>query len=476
MMDILFINPPSPDSYVYIRDINRSGRRSSERTIWPQTSLAYPAAIMRNAGYEVDLIDCIACEYDWDYVKKYLNESKPRWVVTNPISSIVTNDLKASYLGKTVGAKTIACGPHATALPVETLNEYPSLDYIILREVEGTILELIETVEKNGNLSRIKGIAYRSVKEGKPLVNAERPYIEELDDLPIPAHDLLPVKKHRLPFIGSNYTFVLHSRGCPFQCNYCRQPIMWGRHVRKRSAESIYKELVHLNELGINNIMFHSDTFTISKEIVINLCKMIVESNLNVRWICNSRVDTVDEEMLKWMKKAGCWMIAYGLESGSDEVLKSVEKGGNATIAKGRETVLLTAKAGIKVWGYFIMGLLGDTRETMAQTMDFACSLPLDLANFAVAAPYPGTKFNKIATEKNWLKILSWEDFDQNYSAIVNYDDLSTEEIKSAVRKAYIKYYSNPKRLWRALRMTGNPGELAQLINIGVDHFKMWFK
>ena len=473
MLDILFINPPSPDDYIYIRDVNRSGRRSSERTIWPQTSLAYPAAIMREAGYTVDLLDCIASGYDWEFVKKYLVEHRPRWIVTNPISSIVSNDLMASYYGKTVGAQSIACGPHVTALPEATLNEYPSLDYVICREIEGSILELIQTVEKEGDLFRVKGIAFRD-EEGTPVVTEERPYIDDLDSLPIPAHDLLPVEKHRLPFIGSNYTFVLHSRGCPYPCNYCRQPIMWGRRVRKRSAESIYKELVHLGTLGVDNIMFHSDTFTIDKQIVLDLCRLIVENGLKVRWICNSRVDTIDEEMLGWMKRAGCWMIAYGIESGDDDVLKSVEKGGKASVAQARKTVLASKKAGIRVWGYFIMGLLGDTKESMERTMNFACELPLDLANFAVAAPYPGTKFNKIASENNWLLSTSWEDFDQNYSAVVNYNHLSTDDIRAAIRKAYMKYYLNPKRALRTLKMTGNTEELGQLMRIAGDHLKIW--
>ncbi len=471
MLDILFINPPSPDDEIYIRDINRSGRRSRERTIWPQTSLAYLAAVMKEAGCSVDIIDCIAMGMGWNELKTIMEERKPRYVVVGVITSIITNDLYTTYLAKSQGSVTIAVGPHVTSLPEETLKRYPTLDYGIMGEAEVTIRELVEAVEKKQDLAGVKGIVYR---DGDTIrVTEKRPFIENLDDLPLPLHELLPISKHRLPFLGSNYTFVLASRGCPFMCTFCRQVIMWERVLRTRSAKSIYDELAYLSGIGVNNIMFHSDTFTYHRDVVMELCDMIVSNGLKVRWCCNSRVDTIDEELLEKMAKAGCWMIMYGLESGSQEVLTNVKKGLKATVEQGRKAVEMTHAAGIKVWGYFIIGLPGETKKTIKETIRFSKSLPLSLANFAVGAPYIGTEFFAQAKEKGWLQSEEWEDFDQNYSAIVSYPELSAKDVKRGILRAYLSWYLRPTGIKALLKGVSNWETLKTLFRVGVQHLRI---
>ena len=471
-MDCLFVNPPSPDGHVYIRDINRSGRRSREGTIWPQTSLAYLAAVVKKEGYSVGLVDCIAGKMGWSAFEELLRRERPRYIVTNAITSIITNDLHTAELARRVPAVSIAVGPHITAVPQETLTRYPSLDIGIIGEAEETIRELINSLEKKARpLAQVQGIAFR---DGETIVITEkRPLIENLDDLPIPLHELLPIEKHSLPYIGKRYTFVLSSRGCPYQCTFCRQPIMWERKFRSRSAGSILRELQYLKGLGITNFMFHSDTFTLDRKIVIELCQGMVDSNLNMRWCCNSRVDTVDEEILRWMKKAGCWMVMYGIESGSQDVLNTVKKGGNATIGQAEQAVLWTKQQGIKVWGYFIMGLPGETRETMKESMAFARKLPLDLVNFAVGAPYPGTEFYSQAKAEGWLQSERWEDFDQNYSAIVSYPWLSSQEIITGIRNAYLRWFLRPYGIKVFLKGLTSLDNLKMLFKVGLEHLKI---
>jgi len=471
MSKVLLVNSPSPDRYIYIRDVNRSGRRSREGTIWPQTSLAYIAAMVKNSGHSVDIIDCIADNINWAGCRKILEETKPDYIITNPISSIVTNDLYVTYLGKTIGSITIAVGPHVTALPKESLNEYPSLDFVVMGEAEITVCELINCLEKKGNLESVDGIAFRNGKEH--VLTKKRKLISNLDDLPLPLHELLPIKKHRLPYIGKNYTFVLSSRGCPYLCTFCRQPIMWERLVRTRSAKSIFQELQYITKIGINNFMFHSDTFTIDRDVVIDLCKMVVDSKMKLRWCCNSRVDTMDEEMLCWMKRAGCWLINYGIETASDEILKNVKKGGTATVVKAYDIVKLTKKTGIKVWGYFIIGLPGETKETIEETINMAKGLPFDIVNFAVGTPYPGTEFYKEAKEKGWLESKSWEDFDQNYSAIVSYPGLSSTDIIKGIRNCYLKWYLRPIGILSFLKGISNFYFAKKMFNIALDHIQI---
>jgi len=466
--DVLFVNPPSPDGSIYIRDINRSGRRSRERTIWPQTSLAYLAAVARRAGYTVDVVDCIALGMNWDQYLSYYRACNPKWVVVSAISSVMTNDVYATYLGKRYGSKTVVVGPHVTALPEETLRAFPSVDFGIVGEAEATMEELLRAVDQGGELSRIKGLVYRDRADIR--VTEERPFIEDLNTLPIPLHELLPIDQYELPYIGRRYTFVLHSRGCPNACYFCRQNVMWKSKPRLRSPESICEELAYLDRLGARNIMFHADTFTQDRDNVIGICRAILDRGLKPRWICNARVDRVDQEMLGWMKRAGCWMINFGIESGVQEILTRSNKGDKATVEAARDAVLMAKAAGIKVWGYFIIGLPGETPDTIRQTSRFARSLPLDIVNFAVGAPYPGTVFHQQAAADGWLEGHDWEDFDQNYSAIVNYPGLSSAEIMRGIRRCYLDWFLRPRGLYTFLKGFTSWHNIATMARLAFSH------
>ena len=470
--DVLLINPPSPDGHIYIRDVNRSGRRSRERTLWPQTSLAYLGAVAKDAGYEVNIFDCIADEMTWDQVREYIRDHRPKWIIIEGISSVITNDVYASFLGKRYGVRTILLGPHVTALPVETMEAYPSLDYGILGEAEETLAELLRAVDDGQeDLSGIQGLVYR---DGRSVhTTGERPFIEDLDSLPMPLHELLPLRKYYAPYLGGPYTFVLHSRGCPNACHFCRQNVMWKSYCRLRSGESIATELKHLASLGVRKVMFHSDTFTQDRDNVIDICKHLIEANTGIQWICNGRVDRADPEMLQWMKKAGCWMVNYGIESGVAEILQKSNKGEQATPERARQTVLDTKAAGIKVWGYFIIGLPGETWDTIDQTSRFARSLPLDMVNFAVASPYPGTEFHKMAEENGWLKKVEWEDFDQNYSVVVSYPELSDTDILAGIRRCYIQWFRRPRGIRIFLKGMTSWRNIRTLLKLAFSHARI---
>ena len=468
---ILFINPPTPEKgVVVIRDLDRSGRKSMEKTIWPQTSLAYLAAVMKEEGYEVKIFDCIAEKIYWGEFEKKVAKEKPDYILTNVISSTLTNDIKVAKVAHDNNAVSIVVGPHVTALAKDSLKDFAEVDYVIMNEAEGTLPALIEALEKGEDLTKVLGVAFR--KGGEIIVNEERPLVN-LDELPIPLHELLPIDKYCLPYVGKRYTFLTTSRGCPFRCTFCRSPIVWKRRVRSRSVESILKELEKFRKLKIKNFLVHSDVFTINKKIAIDLCKEIVKRGWKFRWICNSRVNTVDEELLLWMKKAGCWMINYGIESGSQEILNNVNK--QITLEEIDKAVHLAKKVGIKVWGYFIIGLPGETWETVDKTIRLAKKLPLDLVNFAVGAPYPGTEFFQLVKEKKWLKSSNWEEYDQNYSAIVSYPDMSNKDIKKAMKKAYKAWYFRPIAVWRLLKGIRSFNDLKVLFSATTTHLKWIF-
>lgn len=470
-IDILFVNPPSPDGRIYIRDIDRSGRFSREDTIWPQSNLAYLAAAVSDR-YSVDLIDCIAENMDWSIFKEFVLKKKPLYIVTNVISSIVSNDIRVGNIAHEICAKTIAIGSHVTALPEEFLKKYPEIDYIIIGEAEESLRELIDTVESGGSLDNILGIGFK--KENNSIcITRKRPQIENLDTLPYPRHDLLPLDKYQLPFIGNKFTFVMTSRGCPFNCIFCRSPVMWGKKVRKRSPENIIGELKELKKIGVNNIIFHSDTFTLDKKWTLELCQKIIDEKLNIRWIANSRANSVDREILSLMKKAGCWMIAYGFESASQEILDRAKK--EITIEQIRNAAKWTDEEKIKIWGYFIIGLPGETTETINQTISLAKELPLYIANFAIGSPYPGTEFFQIAKANKWLLTEEWEKYDQNYSAVVSYENFSADDIVNGMRRSYREYYLTPKEFIKIISSIKSFHDIFGLCKTGINHLKMMY-
>ncbi len=468
MIDVLLVNPPSPNESLIIRDLNRSGRTTREKIIWPQTNLAYLAAMLPK-NLSVEILDCIAERMNWENFEKVLFQKKPKHVISHVITSTYKNDFKVFKLAKKINATTVTMGPHATKLIKESFEECPELDFIMLKEVEITFKELILALEKSEGVKDIRGLAYR--EDGEIKVNENRNFIENLDELPIPRHDLLPLEKYVFPFIASKFTFVISSRGCPYDCTFCRQPIMWSKKFRSRSAGNMMKELRFLKEIGINNFLFQSDTFTIDRDVVLELCKKMIEEELNMNWGCNSRVDTIDEELLKWMKKAGCWMIAYGFESGSQEVLDRCKK--QATIKQMEDAANLTHKMGIKMYGYFIIGLPQETKETIKKTIDLAKKLPITFAIFHVASPYPGTEFHYEAEKNNWLNLASLEDIDQGGVSPVNYPNLSSEEIMRGIKKAYISFYLRPNVSLRILKEVKNFNDFKHLFSIVLEHLKL---
>lgn len=435
-MKVLFCNAPSPNEFIFIRDTNRSGRRSIERTAWPQTSLAMMAGVLDSC--ECKIIDCMVENISYETLYGMMKKFKPDWVVTNPISSIFPMDMIVVHFAKSLGAKTVVISPHAKALKEEVYEQFPSLDHIINPERGGPEVEY----------------------QLRELITGQSAEGTSLSTLP-PAHqDLLPTERYSLPFIGKGFTFVIIARGCPYKCIYCRQGVMYEGEVRYRNVDSVVKEI---RKYGLKNIALHADTATLNKEWMYEFCRRIPNG---VRWICNSRVDTVDPCLLEAMKDAGCWMICYGIESGDNRVLEMNKKG--ATCEQAEKAVKWTKESGIKVWGYFMLGLYGDTPATMQRTIDFAWRLGVDIANFAVSAPYPGTEWHKYATAMG--NDLHDTTFDQNYFCAVDQPDCPANVVKEFQRKAYYRWYFSIRGLLIFLR---NPEFFFHALT---DHIRTFFK
>ncbi len=466
-LDCLFVNPPSPDGEVFIRDIHRVGRRSREKMIWPQVEMAGLAAMIYPEK-KIELIDCIAEYMGWPKFETLLEEKKPKYLVTNVTAPTLTNDMRVTFLARKYGTKTIAIGSHVTPMWKETMNDYPSLDFIIRFEPEVTFKELIQNLEDGvTDFGHIKGLVWR--KDGKIVNNEDRPNIENMDDLPMPLYHLLPMDSYRIPMIKGTYCFITTSRGCSAGCRFCIKHVMWDFSVRSHSAERTVEEIMELKRLGVHNVHFYADLFTVKRDYVIELCKLIIEKNIKVHWTCNSRVDFVDEEMLELMAKSGCWMISWGLESGSEEVLKKMKKG--IKEEKTRKALAASKKFGIKNWGYFIIGMPGETEETIKQTIKFSKSLPLDIALFHIAVPYPGTPFYYEALENGWIKMTKYEDFDMDSSTTLNYPHLSSEDMQRWAKRAFREWALRPGPAMTFLKSANSWRTLKDLLTIGASHF-----
>jgi radical SAM superfamily enzyme YgiQ (UPF0313 family) len=374
------------------------------------------------------------------------------------------------------------------------MEAYPSLDYVLRGEPELTLVELLGALEgrvcarwhglfreadpdwsppeilthgvETQDLGQVKGLAWRS--GNGTVINPERPFIANLDDLPLPRHDLLPLNHYRVPMIKGPYSFVVTGRGCPAGCLFCIKHVSYGRTVRVRSPESVVSELRLLRDLGVRNANMYADLFTADRDQVVGICELLIEQGLDFRWTCNSRVDFVDEEMLKLMSRAGCWMIAWGIESASEQILQRVRKGyrpGRAVAALG-----WAREAGIKNWGYFIIGLPGETEDTVRQTIALAKSLPLDLALFHIAAPYPGTPFYREAVQKGWFRAGGrWEDVDMDRSTVLEYPQMPGDRIEYWARRAFREWSFRPGPIWTYLTSMLSPSTFRSAVSIGLE-------
>jgi radical SAM superfamily enzyme YgiQ (UPF0313 family) len=495
-VDVMLVNPPSPDGGIWIRSQHRVGRRSRENMIWPQVGLAQMAALM-HPDYSVEVVDAIATRMTWPEFEKLLQEKKPKYYITQVTAPTLQNDMYGVFLAKSIGAKTMAFGTHVTPMPMETMRPYPALDYVLMGEPELTLRELVDVLEgravedphllklfqdtdekweplapaekRNGTpseqLHQIKGLVWR--KNGELVMNYPRPFIPNLDDLPLPMHHLLPLEDYRIPMIKGPYTFIVTSRGCTAGCKYCIKHVSYQYSIRLRSPESIVEELWELNRLGIHNVHMYADLFTVNRDQVMGMCDLIIKEGLKVKWTCNSRVDYVDEEMLQRMSQAGNWLISWGIESGSEEVLKRARKG--YRMEQAHLALNWAKKAGIKNWGYFIIGLPGETEETIQETIDLSKKLPLDIALFHIAAPYPGTPFYFDVMENGWFRPgTRWEEVDMDQSTVLDYPALSAEQLEYWQRRAFREWAMRPGPMMTFLKSI-SPSTFRSALDIGLQ-------
>jgi radical SAM superfamily enzyme YgiQ (UPF0313 family) len=496
-VDVLLVNPPTPDGGLWIRTQHRVGRRTRENMVWPQVSLAQMAALLVPT-YKVQIIDANAERMGWKEFANLISKYQPKYYLSQLTAPTLENDMYGVFLAKARGATTMVFGTHITPIPVETMRPYPALDIGLVGEPDLTLRDLIDHLEgkiderppliqklindhdpdyrpalnEDGtvNMHEIKGIVWREA--GQIILNKNRPFIKDLDDLPVPLHEMLPYKKYVMPLMKGPFTFIVTSRGCTAGCIYCIKHVSYQYTVRLRSPEKVLEELLVLKKLGINNVNMYADLFTANRDQVIGICKAMIDANINMKWTCNSRVDYVDEEMLNLMAKAGCFLMTWGIESGSEQVLRHARKGAYPETAM--RSLTWARKAGIKNWGYFIIGLPTETEETIRQTIEFSKKLPLDIALFHVAAPYPGTPFFFEVVRENWFRPgTRWEQVDMDKGTVLDYLGLPAEKLLYWQKRAFREWALRPGPIMTYLKMLFSDfSTMKSAISVGLQHFQ----
>ncbi len=348
--------------------------------------------------------------------------------------------------------RTILFGSHPTFMPEFCLRE-DVIDFIVLREAEETIGRLLRALLDGEPTDELTGIGFRDAT-GVPRVNPPRPLID-LDDLPIPDRTLLPpgadyfnpVVK-RMP-----YATMQTSRGCPGRCIYCTAPTFYGNKYRFRSVEKIIEELHEIKRLGFREAFFRDETFTVMKERVLALCDAMVSEDLGLSWIANGRVDMVDREMMEAMKRAGCHMLKFGIETGDDEMLRTYRKG--TTCRQAIDAMGEARRAGLATHAHVIFGGPGETTVKMDRTIEFVKALRPSTASFGILTPYPGTRLFDMVAEKR-PEILDGSDSNManlHTQGFYSQDicEKSGEALSKTVVRAYRKFYLRPSYLARRL-------------------------
>src|SRR5499433_2342553 len=440
----LFLNPPSFENF----DGGASSRWPATREIesyWYPVWLAYPAGMLEGSR----LLDApphhVSAQETIEIGKQY------EFLVLFTSTPGFPGDIRLAAKMKEANPKLKIAfvGPHVTTLPERSLQECRAIDFVCRREFDYSVVEFA-----NGKpLSEILGISYRN-GNGKVVHNADRPDVQDLDALPnvtdVYYRDL-DVKRYNVPFLLYPFVSLYTTRGCPAQCTFCLWPqTLSGHPWRKRSAEAVAQEMAQAKEYWpwVKEYFFDDDTFNIQKVRTVELCSRL--KPLNLTWSCTSRV-TTDYETLKAMKEAGCRLLIVGYESGDAQILKNIKKG--ATVERARQFTKDTKKLGLVIHGDFILGLPGETHQTIRNTINFAKELDVETIQVSVAHAYPGTELHEFAMKNGFMTQESKMVDDAGHQMVqIEYPGLPAAEILDAVHRFYDEYYLRPKAAYRILK------------------------
>ncbi|MFC1646381.1 B12-binding domain-containing radical SAM protein [Candidatus Omnitrophota bacterium] len=421
--------------------------------IIPPLGLGYLSSYIKKKqpDVKISIIDCLRDNIKNERLSRMIEQEKPDLVGLTTYSLFFDSvkDIIRKIKAYESGIKIVIGGPHVSALPEFSLKDTNG-DFAIFGEGEETFSELVRTLQDRENdFSAVKGLCYRN-QENNIVKNNQRPLLKEINSLAWPDwQQINPNDYPPAPHGGVYKRFpvapIMTTRGCPYQCKFCGSHSIWGNEIRFRSKDDVVDEIEFLvNKYGVREFHFEDDNFTFSKEHSISICEEIIKRNLNIVWTCPNgvRIDAIDDDVLQVMKKSGCYLLAFGLESGSQEILNKMNKHLDKSIVY--DVLKKVQNCGIETWGAFIIGLPGENKKTVNETLNFAKKLPLDRAQFCKFMPIPGTElFEPWLKQQNIENLgdVCWGDLSFFGKSVFDIEDFDKEELTKIHTKAFLSFY-----------------------------------
>ena len=447
---VLFINPPV-DFSVFYSDMDLSDTKSSS----PPIGILHLASIAKEYGYPVKLIDAHAEGMNVSAILKAIDEFSPYVVCLTAMTIMID---AAAEIAKAIKEKypfiiTMIGGVHLTAEPSKTLKEYPQFDFGVVGEGEVVLLDFLERLHKGDDLSGVQSLVWR--KDDEIVINTRRSFYKDLDDFPFPAFDLVGDKlfsHYRLSVFGTKHfrsIGLVTSRGCSGMCTFCDLGVV-GRGYRIMTAPYLINNLKELSEkYKVNDLLFYDDMFTGNKKRLLDFCNAMIEAGTPFTWSCCSRVDFVSYlDVLELMKKAGCHTIEFGVESGCQRILDSMRK--NVTKDKIAHVIDMATKAGITTKANFILGHLGETHDSIMETIEFANSLNVTYVQHTHLVPLPGSETYELAS-----KFGTWDpSWKKMNTLLINFipNGFTRKDLVYYSKLFWRKFYLKPKNVWKEFK------------------------
>ena len=441
-MKVTLVNPPYPPAV------------HSHPPFIP-LGLAYLGAVAEKEGHDITVIDCQAEKLTYEAFRERIRRTPSDVVGVTATTLLYKSAMKLIYIAKQEHPQAITMlgGSHGTFWDTNALNEYPSLDIVVRKEGEITFIELLNKLQAEASLKNVLGITFRS-KQDKIVRTEDRPFLKDLDSLPFPAHNLLPLDA--LKRMGKVLFPLITSRGCVFWCDFCSTVRMFGRGYRWRSPKNVVDEMQMIHDnYGTNQFTFYDDAFTVNRERAIKICKELHARKLDLIWDCGTRVDMVDRELLKTMHDAGCIAVWLGVESGSEVILDAMNKG--IKLEQTRQAYKTAHEVGLMTIANVVIGFPGETEQTAKATINFVKELNPDDVGFYVATPYPGTPMYEQVKKNGWLRVT---DFDKYDTAGPTFETpwLTMEKLSEIRYKAYQEFYLRLGYVLKMMRRGGTYG------------------
>jgi radical SAM superfamily enzyme YgiQ (UPF0313 family) len=464
-MKILLINPPCDQLLVG----NNPEFLDEHRGYNPPLGLLYlAAAVVEDGRHEVTVLDSLVEEMTYKDIGKAITDIQPDVAGITTLSFTLLDVVKTVKLIKELcpNTKIVLGGPHVYLYPKETI-ELDGVDYLIVGEGENTFVKFLEFLEGNCDLPSVPGLVY--MDQGK-LIKNEPGTIAEIDNIAFPSRQLVPYQKYNsLLFARNPVTTMFTSRGCPYQCTFCDRPHL-GKKFRAHSAEYVLREMENCIQLGIKDFIIYDDTFTVNRDRIVAICRGILQRKWDVAWDVRTRLDTVDEELLKLMKKARCQGIHYGIEAGTEKVLKVLNKG--ITLDLAAKVFGITRKVGIKILAYFMIGCPTETREDIAETFRMAKKLNPDFIHLTIFSPFPGTQIYFDGLKNGIIPKDIWGEFARNPTPDFvppHWNEFfSRKELEKILIEGYQDFYGRSWYIFKQLLKVRTVGDLKRKAQAGL--------